>query len=130
MTSIPSDCIVTSRFLLDAHHHDMPVSSRVTDKMTYHCAQCRRRSLQVEFVKSEKKHKGFDVTGAIRLVKRWIKIQSWRSTKTKPKSYCVELIMIHVKREMGKGKLPNHITHPMCTSILIVDIITRCLSTV
>lgn len=51
-------------------------------------------------MKREKETAG--VTGVIRLIKRWVKLTSWRSGRAVPKSYCVELLVLHAKgREDG-----------------------------
>lgn len=50
--------------------------------------------VQVKFVKQAKG----DATGVIRLIKHWVKQQKW-SSGCKPKSYCIELIVIYILNE-------------------------------
>lgn len=52
-------------------------------------------TLQVAYVKREKETAG--VTGVIRIIKRWVKLRHWRSGRAVPKSYCIELLVIHAK---------------------------------
>lgn len=59
--------------------------------------------MQVDYVKREKASAG--VTGVIRLIKRWVKLKQWRSGRTVPKSYCIELLVIHAKQHTGMYKL-------------------------
>lgn len=54
---------------------------------------------QVAYVKLKKESAG--ITGVIRLIKRWVKSRLWQSDRTIPKSYCIELLMIHAKQLTG-----------------------------
>lgn len=41
------------------------------------------------------------LTGLVRLVKRWIKLETWPENEC-PNSYCMELVMLQAHNEVGE----------------------------